>query len=568
MLAERPHQVNSGPPSTVYTSYPSSSFSGNISRTYNMDIQNVSNQYKSALCMSNSAHSEMDSVPQKGTTLPTCVVNPSSSDKGYRSYDDEVYPPGYIPSRKQREFIPENKKDDGYWEKRRKNNEAARRSREKRRVHDMALENRIMDLTRENCRIRNELNLVKKKFGLSLDETFTGEETEQKGLERPPPLHSVSEAARPANPSLRVASSENQARYSSLQQSPVRNRSVSGSNSSPYMHAFPPFTSPSRQPSNQVITESYYMNHISADTEKSFSGNVDAQSPYNLKSMKEDSNPSYVRVDDQVRPAYSSALPPNQISPYNSSLPVPYQKSYWLPTTDLTSSDSNDECEWNDQDVQEQPLSLVKKRPSTENESSGELSNTSSRASNSPTSASSSLPLKLRHKVSTDSLSTLPQDEKSLLYQNGLAQLSEVALLHSNMSAQSGDNYKINDINDSFVVRPRSFTNPRSMYDNKYVERRRKNNEAARKCRENRKQLTKIREVKSGYLESENGKLKNELKGLQMEMKELRDLLEKKRHDKSEPGELNIDLKGEVNESKQIENEIDGQVKEEREEME
>lgn len=571
MLAERPHQVNSRPPSSVYTSYQTSSFSGNISQAFNMDIQNVSNQYKTALYMSNSPNSEMDTTSQKGASLPTCVVNPSSSDKGYRSYDEDSYPPGYIPSRKQREFIPENKKDDGYWEKRRKNNEAARRSREKRRVHDMALENRIMDLTRENCRVRNELNLVKKKFGLSLDEPFTGEETEQKARERKQPghLHSVSETIRPTISSPRLASSEHQARYSSLPQSPVRNRNVSGTNSSPYLHAFPPFVSPSRQPSNQVITESYYMNHVNTDTDKSFSGTVDAQLPYNLKSMKDDSIPSYVRVDDQVRPSYSSALPPNQISPYNSSLPVPYQKSYWLPTTDLTSSDSNDECEWNDQDVQEQPLSLVKKRPSTENESSGELSNTSSRASNSPNSASSSLPLKLRHKISTDHpLLTLPPEDKSILYQNGLAQLSEVALLHSNMSGQSIDNYKINDMNDSTDMRPRSFTNPRSIYDNRYVERRRKNNEAARKCRENRKQLTKIREVKSGYLESENGKLKSELKGLQMEMKELRDLLEKKRGDKCESGELNKDFDEEVGENKQTENDTDIEVKEENGEME
>ncbi|XP_045158382.2 nuclear factor interleukin-3-regulated protein-like isoform X2 [Mercenaria mercenaria] len=576
MLAERPYQANSRSTSAVYTSYPTSAFTGSISGTLNMDRHNVSNEYKSVLYAANSNRSELDSRSPKGTALPTCVVNPSSTDAGYRSYDEDSYPPGYIPSRKQREFIPENKKDDGYWEKRRKNNEAARRSREKRRVHDMALENRIMELTRENCKVRNELILIKKKFGLSLDETFTGDETEPKRQEGPPPLHPVSETVRPSNPSLRVVSQENQARYpATLQQSPVRSRNISGTSSSPYMHAFPPYTTSSRQPSSQIITESYYMNHATTDPDiKPFSGNFDAQSPYKMKSTKDDSISSYVRVDDQVRPSYSSALPPNQISPYNSSLPVPYQKSYWLPTTDLTSSDSNDDYDWNDQDVQEQPLSLVKKRPSTENESSGELSNTSSRASNSPNSASSSLPLKLRHKVPNEHpVAAAHSDESSFSYQNGLTQLSEVALAHSNMSEMSVDNYKAHNINDSFDARPRSFSNPRSIYDNKYVERRRKNNEAARKCRENRKQLTKIREVKSGYLESENGKLKSELKDLQHEMRELRDLLEKKRQDKDETGELmiNLDAVEDSSNEKQTENVngvLDKKIKEEKGERE
>lgn len=65
--------------------------------------------------------------------------------------------------------------------------------------------------------------------------------------------------------------------------------------------------------------------------------------------------------------------------------------------------------------------------------------------------------------------------------------------------------------------------------DPKYLERRRRNNEAARKCRENRKNLTRMREAKSDYLESENNKLRTELESLQEEMKQLRELLDKKR---------------------------------------
>ncbi|XP_077593225.1 nuclear factor interleukin-3-regulated protein-like isoform X1 [Stigmatopora nigra] len=68
--------------------------------------------------------------------------------------------------RRKREFIPEERKDPVYWERRRKNNEAAKRSREKRRINDMVLENKLMALGEENASIRAELLSLKLKFGL------------------------------------------------------------------------------------------------------------------------------------------------------------------------------------------------------------------------------------------------------------------------------------------------------------------------------------------------------------------------------------------------------------------
>lgn len=68
--------------------------------------------------------------------------------------------------RRKREFIPEEKKDTLYWERRRKNNEAAKRSREKRRINDMVLENKLMALGEENASLKAELLSLKLKFGL------------------------------------------------------------------------------------------------------------------------------------------------------------------------------------------------------------------------------------------------------------------------------------------------------------------------------------------------------------------------------------------------------------------
>jgi len=443
------------------------------------------------------------------------------SESGYTSYGEDGYSQnGYIPSRKQREFIPDNKKDDGYWEKRRKNNEAARRSREKRRVHDMALENRIMDLTRDNCKLRNELNVIKRKFGVSLDETFTEEKSVSPPNGSPP--QSASRAAQPSFPG--EYQPPRFTNCTQIPQSPVRTRTVSGP--SQYTSYPPHSSSPPQQNMSIPPTNPYYSQAQDQDL-KSLSGKYEAQYPYQLKSVKDESQCYPSRIDDQVRPMYSTSMPPNQISPYGSSLPISAHKSYWIPTTDLTSSDSNDECDYYDNKVQDQPLSLVKKRPSTENESSEDASNSSSRASNSPNSYSASLPLKMRHKISHDDASPQLPAADPLSYSNGLAQLSEIALSQSNMAIGSYDSLQSSG-DGEHRSRSRSYSNPRAMFDVKYVERRKRNNEAARKCRENRKQLTRIREVKSGYLENENGKLKDELMSLQDEMRELRELLERK----------------------------------------
>lgn len=63
-------------------------------------------------------------------------------------------------------FRPGIKKDSVYWEKRQKNNEAARRSRERRRNRVLALENHLQELKKENEDMRAELAIIKRRFGL------------------------------------------------------------------------------------------------------------------------------------------------------------------------------------------------------------------------------------------------------------------------------------------------------------------------------------------------------------------------------------------------------------------
>nr|XP_009665475.1 PREDICTED: nuclear factor interleukin-3-regulated protein-like [Struthio camelus australis] len=77
------------------------------------------------------------------------------------------------PSRRKREFMPDEKKDNMYWEKRRKNNEAAKRSREKRRLNDFAMETQLAALSEENAILRTELLSLKLRFGLISPDTST-----------------------------------------------------------------------------------------------------------------------------------------------------------------------------------------------------------------------------------------------------------------------------------------------------------------------------------------------------------------------------------------------------------
>lgn len=80
--------------------------------------------------------------------------------------DGEPDEPSLRGLRRKREFTPEEKKDASYWEKRRKNNEAAKRSREKRRVSDYMLETQLVALSEENAALRAELLALKLRYGL------------------------------------------------------------------------------------------------------------------------------------------------------------------------------------------------------------------------------------------------------------------------------------------------------------------------------------------------------------------------------------------------------------------
>lgn len=74
-------------------------------------------------------------------------------------------------TRRKREMIPADKKDSSYWDKRRKNNEAAKRSREKRRLNDLMLEGQLLALSDENARLRAHVLSLQYHTSLSAEKS-------------------------------------------------------------------------------------------------------------------------------------------------------------------------------------------------------------------------------------------------------------------------------------------------------------------------------------------------------------------------------------------------------------
>jgi vrille protein len=112
--------------------------------------------------------------------------------------------------RKQREFIPDAKKDESYWDRRRRNNEAAKRSREKRRFNDMVLEQRVVELTKENHVLKAQLEAIKDKYNIcgenlvSVDQIMATLPTSEQVLsitKRPKLSHSISPDRQSSGPS-------------------------------------------------------------------------------------------------------------------------------------------------------------------------------------------------------------------------------------------------------------------------------------------------------------------------------------------------------------------------------
>ncbi|KAL6260280.1 hypothetical protein P5V15_007812 [Pogonomyrmex californicus] len=223
----------------------------------------------------------------------------------------ENFPPNFdirkelFSQRKQREFIPDNKKDDSYWDRRRRNNEAAKRSREKRRFNDMVLEQRVMELSKENHILKAQLDAIRDKFGICGESVISTEHV-LAALPAEPTI-SVKRAKLPASAALLYA------RTPSPVHTSVIHQPVSGARSprSPASQLYVPETT--AYPETESFQYPYShpaMHHLDTTSALNLSSRGRrAQSPFELSSGSGDEASPQMVVGSQNNPAANNSLP-------------------------------------------------------------------------------------------------------------------------------------------------------------------------------------------------------------------------------------------------------------------
>lgn len=86
-------------------------------------------------------------------------------DPATRRFSEEELKPQPIIRKRKKQFVPDDMKNNKYWAKRCKNNEAAKRSREARRLKENQIAMRARFLEEENNGLKSEVNDLKKENG-------------------------------------------------------------------------------------------------------------------------------------------------------------------------------------------------------------------------------------------------------------------------------------------------------------------------------------------------------------------------------------------------------------------
>lgn len=84
-------------------------------------------------------------------------------DPRTRAFSDEELKPQPMVKKSRKQFVPDGLKDEKYWARRRKNNMAAKRSRDARRMKENQIALRAGFLEKENLGLRQEMERLKKE---------------------------------------------------------------------------------------------------------------------------------------------------------------------------------------------------------------------------------------------------------------------------------------------------------------------------------------------------------------------------------------------------------------------
>ncbi|XP_024080389.1 hepatic leukemia factor isoform X5 [Cimex lectularius] len=97
------------------------------------------------------------------STLSFASSSRDAFDPRTRAFSDEELKPQPMVKKSRKQFVPEGLKDEKYWARRRKNNMAAKRSRDARRMKENQIALRAGFLEKENLGLRQEMDRLKKE---------------------------------------------------------------------------------------------------------------------------------------------------------------------------------------------------------------------------------------------------------------------------------------------------------------------------------------------------------------------------------------------------------------------
>ncbi|XP_071082782.1 transcription factor ces-2-like [Haliotis cracherodii] len=100
--------------------------------------------------------------PNASSSSITSGSSPPHSNLGEDLKDDDGS--FKMPPKKRPLNVPDTQKDALYWEKRKKNNDSAKRSREARRMKEEQIALRVVYLEQENLQLRTEVSLLKSEI--------------------------------------------------------------------------------------------------------------------------------------------------------------------------------------------------------------------------------------------------------------------------------------------------------------------------------------------------------------------------------------------------------------------
>ncbi|XP_048102870.1 HLF transcription factor, PAR bZIP family member b isoform X2 [Alosa alosa] len=112
-----------------------------------------------------SIHVSMSYHPDPADLALSSVPGQEMFDPRKRKFSEEELKPQPMIKKARKVFIPEEMKDEKYWARRRKNNLAAKRSRDARRLKENQIAVRANFLEKENSALRQEVAELRKEVG-------------------------------------------------------------------------------------------------------------------------------------------------------------------------------------------------------------------------------------------------------------------------------------------------------------------------------------------------------------------------------------------------------------------